>query len=113
MKRASLTFALLASIGAASMASATDLNSIVQAPVQSADSRIELGLVRAATDGVVQIYSYHAGNMGALLGETTVHAGANPDVSVNVGTGPATTVIAVLYDNNGNATTQEILDFKN
>ena len=61
-----------------------------------ADSVLELGLVRADADGVVEIYKSVAGEQGALIGTEIVHAGANPDVRVHVGTSPQQDVIAVL-----------------
>ncbi|MEY1554558.1 hypothetical protein AB3Y40_02895 [Yoonia sp. R2331] len=57
---------------------------------------IELGLVTAAADGVVEIYNLQAGNQGALLGATMVNAGANDDVRINIGNGFKTDVLAVL-----------------
>ena len=59
-------------------------------------STLELGLVRAEGAGVVEIYNYHNGELGQLLGTEMVNAGANPDVRVNVGIGPMQDVIAVL-----------------
>ena len=59
-------------------------------------STLELGTVRAAADGVVEIYDGRFGDLGALLGTEDVMAGANKDVRVNVGHGPDADVIAVL-----------------
>ena len=59
-------------------------------------STLELGTVRAAADGVVEIYDGRFGDLGALLGTEEVAAGANKDVRVNVGHGPDADVIAVL-----------------
>ena len=59
-------------------------------------STLELGTVRAAADGVVEIYDGRFGDLGALLGTEEVMAGANSDVRVNVGHGPDADVIAVL-----------------
>ncbi|MEY1554559.1 hypothetical protein AB3Y40_02900 [Yoonia sp. R2331] len=57
---------------------------------------IELGLVTAAADGVVEIYNLKAGEQGALLGMQSVNAGANDDVRINIGNGFKTDVLAVL-----------------
>ncbi len=57
---------------------------------------IELGLVTAAADGVVEIYNVQAGQQGALLGATMVNAGANEDLRINIGNGFKTDVLAVL-----------------
>lgn len=59
-------------------------------------STLDLGLVRADSAGVVEIYDFHKGELGALLGTEMVNAGANTDVRVNVGTPPSQDVIAVL-----------------
>ncbi|PHQ83240.1 MAG: hypothetical protein COB65_07270 [Thalassobium sp.] len=109
MKRTSIALALVASLGVASVATAADYNYFGLQGTQDASSNIDVGLVRAATDGTVQIYSYNGGETGALLGETAVHAGANPDVAVNVGAQPVTNVIAVLYDESGNAVADQVL----
>jgi len=59
-------------------------------------SVLELGLVRAESAGVVEIYDFSKGEVGQLLGTETVNAGANSDVKVNVGTSPKQDVIALL-----------------
>ncbi|MDO6592013.1 hypothetical protein, partial [Yoonia sp. 1_MG-2023] len=64
-----------------------------------ASSVLELGLVRADADGVVEIYKSVAGKPGALIGTEDVHAGANSNVRVNVGKAPQQDVIAVLKVN--------------
>jgi hypothetical protein len=61
-----------------------------------ASSVLELGLVRADADGVVEIYKSVAGEQGALIGTEAVHAGANSNVRINVGAAPQQDVIAVL-----------------
>ncbi|MEM6374338.1 MAG: hypothetical protein AAF727_16400 [Pseudomonadota bacterium] len=59
-------------------------------------STLDLGLVRAEGAGVVEIYDFHKGEIGALLGTEMVNAGANTDVQVNVGIRPTQDVIALL-----------------
>ena len=59
-------------------------------------SVIELGTVNAPAGGVVEIYDFHRGEIGALLGTEMVAAGADFDVRVNVGSRPVHDVIAVL-----------------
>jgi hypothetical protein len=61
-----------------------------------ADTSLELGIVRAAADGVVEIYDFNAGERGELLGTTEVFAGANDDVEVDILTPPQSDVLAVL-----------------
>ena len=59
-------------------------------------STLELGTVRAADNGVGEIYSLLGGGQGRLLGTEEVMAGANNDVRVHVGSGPNFDVLAVL-----------------
>lgn len=59
-------------------------------------STLDLGLIRAEADGVVEIYDNSRGELGALLGTKAVRGGANSDVRVNVGVRPSQDVIAVL-----------------
>ena len=59
-------------------------------------STLDLGLVRADSAGVVEIYDFSKGEVGQLLGTEMVNAGANTDVRVNVGIRPTQDVIALL-----------------
>ncbi|WP_341368040.1 hypothetical protein [Yoonia sp. BS5-3] len=61
-----------------------------------ADDTLELGLVRAEGAGVVEIYDYHRGVQGELLGTEMVNAGANTDVRVDVGFPRSKDVLAVI-----------------
>lgn len=74
---------------------------------QNNDTIVELGTVRAAGNGVVEIYSYNAGKVGALLGTEAVNAGANQDVDVNIRRS-GTDAIAFLKVNGQIVDTQEI-----
>ena len=57
---------------------------------------LELGTVTSEGNGVVEIYNFHGGQIGALLGSEEVRAGANANVRVPVGSAPNLDVIAVL-----------------
>ena len=59
----------------------------------------DLGTVRAAADGVIEIYNYAGGQQGALIGSTSVNAGANQDVRVQVTPSAYSDVLAVLKVN--------------
>lgn len=59
-------------------------------------SVLDLGLVRSEGAGIVEIYDFSKGEVGALLGTRMVNAGANTDVRVNVGIRPTQDVIALL-----------------
>lgn len=60
-----------------------------------AGDRLELGLVTADAAGVLEIYDYHTGQQGKLLGRERLNAGANTDVQVNTGLPASRDVIAV------------------
>lgn len=78
-----VSLALAAIAASATIASAESyLSNFVEN--QNRDTQIELGTVRAADNGVVEIYSYHGGELGALLGSEAVLAGANADVNVDI-----------------------------
>lgn len=64
---------------------------------------IELELVTADADGVVEIYDLH----GDLLGSTMVSAGANADVRINTGNGYKNEVFAVLKIDGQTVATEE------
>ena len=78
----------------ASIASATSYFELPRA--QSTNGTIEMGLVRAEADGVVEVYDYHTGTQGALIGTQNVTAGANSDVRTNISVPLRRDVIAVL-----------------
>ncbi len=59
-------------------------------------NNIELALVTASGDGVVEIYNVKAGQQAELLGMQSVNAGANDDVRINIGNSFKTDVLAVL-----------------
>ena len=100
---------LIAAAAVAATVSAASADSFISNLVmeQDRDSQIELGTVTAAGDGVVEVYSYHAGVQGALLGSEAVTAGANLDVDIDVAR-PTTDAIAVLKVNGQIVDTQEI-----
>ena len=60
------------------------------------NSALELGLVRAEGDGIVEVYDYRLGEPGQLLGAEMVNGGANQDVRIKVGIAPRNDVIALL-----------------
>jgi len=74
---------------------------------QDRSSQVELGTVSASGNGVVEIYSFHKGELGALLGSEAVMAGANLDVDVDIAR-PGTDAVAVLKVNGEIVDTQEI-----
>ena len=90
-----IALALAALVGSATLAAA-DVNYFSVEKTQDTSSRLDLGTIRAAADGVVEVYDFQGGSQGALLGTVPVYAGANGDVQVNVGTAPLGNVVALL-----------------
>lgn len=103
-KTIALAFVAALSAGAASADSYLPFT----AAHQDRDSVIELDTVRADSNGVVEIYSYHAGEIGDLLGTEAVSDGANANVRVGLGHTPVTDVIALLKVDGQVVDTQEI-----
>lgn len=92
IKKIALIAATIA--GTASLASA---DSYFQLNEKLDDSTVlELGLVRAESAGVVEVYDFSGGQIGALLGTEAVNLGANSDVRVNAPLRTAENVIALL-----------------
>ena len=67
----------------------------------------ELNFVRADAAGVVEIYDYHKGVRGALLGTEAVNAGVNTNVKINLGLGGNRDVLAVLNINGQDVLTKD------
>jgi len=84
-----IALAVAALIGTATLASATSTFGIVER--QGSRANIELGLVRSEAPATIEIFSGDR-----LVGSTTVRAGANDDVRVNVGSPPVSDLTAVL-----------------
>jgi len=95
MKRNIFALAIAASLAFASGATA-DNNSFGFGERLDRRSTLDLGLVRAEGDGVVEIYDYNRAQKGALLGSTRVRGGANFDVRVSIGRRPINDVLAEL-----------------
>ncbi len=95
INKATLAIALAAVVGSATLASA-DVSYFGLTKTLPETSTIDLGTVRAADAGTVEIYDYRLGTQGALLGTETVNAGANSNVRIDLGLAPAGDVLAVL-----------------
>lgn len=57
---------------------------------------LQLGQITADADGVVEIYDFHGGTVGELLGSQDIHAGANSDVRVHTRQSVHRNVIAMI-----------------
>ena len=104
-KTVSLAIAAIAASATIASANINDTSNFVME--QDHENQVELGLVRANGDGVVEVYTFHKGEIGALLGSTDVHAGANLDVDVNILRSDVD-AIAILKVNGQTVDTQEI-----
>lgn len=102
-----LVVALAALAGTATLASAeTYFTSL--SDVQRRDGIMELGTISSDLDGMVQIYSYQAGEKGPMLGWQALSAGAKTDVRVPVESSPYTTALAEIVQDGQVVTTQRI-----
>lgn len=104
-KTLSLSLAALTASATFAAADVSYLSNFIKE--QNRDNQIELGTVRAASDGVVEVFSFHKGEVGHLLGSEAVMAGANFDVDVDVRR-PLTNAIAFLKVDGLVVDTQEI-----
>jgi hypothetical protein len=105
----SITLATAAIAASASIASADTTNNLSNFVMEQDNSgaRAELGTVTATGDGVVEIYTFHKAELGALIGSEQVQAGANLDVDINF-TRTNTDAIAVLKVGGETVDTQEL-----
>ena len=99
--------ALVATTGAAMASNTFGLNE-----VQTSDHLIELGTVVATGNGVIEVYEYQAAQQGRLLGSDAVHAGANTNVKVSLGSTAADNFLAVLTVD-GQAVAQQVVHIDN
>jgi uncharacterized membrane protein len=103
---------LVALLGPTAVLAQEYLSTFGAVPVQSDRMQIQLGTVRAAADGVVEIYDFNNEVMGALLGSSPVSSGANSNYSVRLTTPvPATSSQAIaVMKINGEVVATEVLD---
>ena len=104
-KTATLAFAAIAASASIASADTNNISNFVME--QNRGGQVELGTVTASGDGVVEIFDFHKGVVGALIGSTAVKAGANLDVDVNIPR-PETDAVAFLKVNGQVVDTQEI-----
>ncbi len=90
-----LPLALVVSAGAVGYAVA-DTSYFELADKLEAGDQIDLGMVRADDGGRLEIYSFHCGTKGELLGVEDLLPGVNNDVRVNVGIGVPGEILAVI-----------------
>lgn len=98
-----IALAMAALMATATLASAQSNFSIIER--QGSSANIWIDLVRSDADGVVELYEGDR-----LVGTTSVHAGANADVKVNVGTPPSSDLTAVLKSEGGQVLATQRID---
>jgi len=91
-----VTAAMILAAAGTSVAAATNSNFFALHSAATSAKSIDLGTVVASGDGTIEVYTYHAGVQGDLLGTADVHYGTNQNVSVSLDMAPTTDVIAVL-----------------
>lgn len=96
--------------GTATAATAGAANAIFPGAAQSIDTNIELDLVTASANGTVDVYNYHGGERGQLLGSTDVTAGANNDVKIRLAPTASEDVLAVLTVNGQEVILEEVAE---
>jgi hypothetical protein len=89
--------AVISATGAAAFASGSD--HIYLANGQRITSHLEIDLVRASSNGTVEIYTYHRNVQGELLASKNVHAGANKSLDFRLKKIATTDLLAVLTVN--------------
>ena len=105
MSLKAIVFATAAAAITATAASADSYFSLGETLEDSAT--LELGTIKSQGDGVVEIYNYAGGQVGALLGTEAVTAGANQDVRVKIGSHYLNDVIAILKVDGQTVATQD------
>ena len=85
--------ALVAVAGSAAVA---DSGYILQGEAQKLKTSVTLDLVNTDTDATVEVYDFHGGERGALLGTAPVKAGATTDVFVRFTRPASKSAVAVL-----------------
>ncbi len=106
MSKFTFALAALAAVGTATIATA-DSSYFGLETVQEESSRLDIGTVRASSDAVIEVYDFHGGTVGNLLGTEAVNAGANANVFVNLGQTARNDVIAILKSGDQVLATQE------
>jgi hypothetical protein len=95
MNRSIAALSLVTLAASAGMAAADTSYLPIPTPYDGS-STVDFDFVRADGAGVVEIYTYNAGQQGDLIGSAPVVAGANDNLRVDVGIGTQLDLIAVL-----------------
>jgi hypothetical protein len=109
--KTAIIIALAATLGSATLASA-DVSYFGIDSLHDDTARVNLGTVRSATDGVIELYDYNNAEIGKLLGTTSVSAGANSHVAVIAPGRLINDVYAVLKSNDGTVLADKEIDVR-
>ncbi len=90
------SIALIAATIAATATGASASNYFENGRTLDSSDILQLGTVRADAGGIVEIYDFHRGEAGKLLGTEQLNAGVNTNVRVKTGLPATSDVIAVL-----------------
>lgn len=95
------TLAAAAVVAVAGSAAVAGPNLIFPGSSNEVKSVATVDLVRADENATLEVYDFHGGERGALLGSTDVNAGANTNVKVQLSQNALNDVQYVLVGDNG------------
>ncbi|AJE45488.1 hypothetical protein [Celeribacter indicus] len=108
MTNAVKTLFAAAIVAVAGSAAFAGPNYIRAGEAQSLGKVVNLDIVRADTASTVNIYDFHAGQRGELLGSAHVTAGANSDVKVHLTRPAFRDTLAVLSNGSSEVAITEV-----
>lgn len=103
------TLALAAVTIAATVSSASAYNAFPFGDTFEPTGQLALDFVRADAAGKVEIYDYHAGVRGELLGSEIVRGGLNTDVKIDLGIGANSNILIVLNVDGADVLTKDLM----
>ncbi|ATG48976.1 hypothetical protein CEW89_16200 [Celeribacter ethanolicus] len=95
------TLSAAAIVAVAGSAAFAGPNYIIPGDQSDLKTVASVDLVRADENATLQVYNFHGGERGALLGAADVNAGANTNVKVRLTAAPTSDVEFVLVGSNG------------
>lgn len=88
------TFTLAIALTAASSTTADTY--FANGTTLASSDMLDVGLITSDAAGTVEVYDFHTGTIGALLGTQDIHQGANTDVRVRTGFPVSQDVLVVV-----------------
>lgn len=92
-------FSIIAASVVVAAGSASAYDSFTLNQVQDTNNIVRLSPVMSTGNGVVEIYDFHGGMQGRLLGSEAVSAGANSNVDIPLGNTTSERLLAILKVN--------------